>query len=85
VTDIKSIVDELINSACALEKTVVQLREENAALKDKNSNRKKLSSPEVARIRLLHQTGDWTQAAIADAFDINPATVSRIVRGQYWS
>lgn len=46
------------------------------------SNRKKLSPGDVREIRTRHRKGE-TQSSIADAFSINPATVSRIVRGDY--
>ncbi|HVV11617.1 hypothetical protein [Amycolatopsis sp.] len=48
------------------------------------TNQKRLTQREAGRIRELHATGEWTQKALAEAFDINPATVSRIVRGIYW-
>lgn len=47
------------------------------------SNQKKLTKREVARIRELKRNG-FTQKQIADIFDCNPATVSRIIRGIYW-
>lgn len=47
------------------------------------TNAKKLTKREVARIRELKRNG-FTQKAIADIFDCHPATISRIVRGQYW-
>jgi DNA-binding NarL/FixJ family response regulator len=59
-----------------------RLRQENSRLKSKSTNRKKLSQREVNSIRELHRNG-WSQKAIADSYDINPATVSRIVRGIY--
>ncbi|MDP7733686.1 DNA-binding protein [Mycobacterium paragordonae] len=47
-----------------------------------NTNRKKLTAREVHSIRELRRSG-FNQASIAQIYDINPATVSRIVRGQY--
>lgn len=47
------------------------------------SNRKKLSPGDVREIRTRHRRGE-TQSSIADDFSINPATVSRIVRGEYY-
>lgn len=47
-----------------------------------SSNRKKLTPGEVRDIRSRYRRGE-TQASIADDFSINPATVSRIVRGDY--
>jgi ribosome-binding protein aMBF1 (putative translation factor) len=49
----------------------------------RNDNRKKLSKSEVDRMRRLYEHANWSQAALADAFDVNPATVSRTVRGIY--
>lgn len=45
-------------------------------------NRKKLTAKEVGTIRELKRSGE-SNRSIADVFDINPATVSRIVRGLY--
>ena len=46
-------------------------------------NRHKLTTREVSMIRDLKRSGA-TNREIADAYDINPATVSRIVRGIYY-
>lgn len=46
------------------------------------SNEKKLSAADVREIRKLYRKGE-TQVDISYLFDINPATVSRIVRGEY--
>jgi DNA invertase Pin-like site-specific DNA recombinase len=59
------------------------LAAENAILKDKHSNRKKLSEREVQRIRQFHDDG-WTNTEIAEVFDVNRSTVYRILAGQYW-
>ena len=45
-------------------------------------NRPKLSTRDVSNIKDLKRSG-YTQADIAEIYDINPATVSRIVRGAY--
>ena len=47
------------------------------------TNRKKLSASEVRTLRMMHRSGS-TQAALAERFNVNPATVSRIVRGIYF-
>lgn len=47
------------------------------------TNRKKLSASEVRTLRMMHRSGS-TQAELAERFSINPATVSRIVRGIYF-
>lgn len=46
-------------------------------------NAKKLTRFEVREIRQLWSTSGLTQRAIAEMYDVNPATVSRIVRRQY--
>lgn len=48
----------------------------------RNSNRKKLSDAEVRAIRAAAR-GGAPNSQIAEAYDLNPATVSRIVRGLY--
>lgn len=48
-----------------------------------HSNRKKLSDIDVRSIRLACRQGS-SQAEVAELFGINPATVSRIVRGIYY-
>lgn len=47
------------------------------------TNRKKLNASEVRTLRMMHRAGS-TQAELADRFSVNPATVSRIVRGIYF-
>jgi DNA-binding MarR family transcriptional regulator len=47
------------------------------------NNQKKLTDREVKEIRNLARTSDLTQREIADCYAVNPATVSRIVRGVY--
>lgn len=51
-------------------------------LRAKLNNRRKLTAADVAHIRDQWGEGQ-TQRSIASAWDINPATVSRIVRGLY--
>lgn len=45
-------------------------------------NAKKLTKREVREIRDYHRSG-VPQATIAGMYDVNPATISRIVRGHY--
>lgn len=45
-------------------------------------NRKKLQAWEVQDIRGMYRAG-FKQSEIADSYDVNRATISRIVRGQY--
>ncbi len=59
------------------------LRQELHTLQSHAGNRKKLSDREVKEIRNLSRATDLTQREIADCYDINPATVSRILRGVY--
>lgn len=47
------------------------------------SNRKKLDRYQVSDIRALHFTG-IKNAELAKMFKVNPATISRIVRGLYY-
>lgn len=65
-----------------LEALNAELRAENELLKAKLDNTKKLSDRDVALMRRMHRDG-YKQHELADAFDVNPATVSRTVRGIY--
>jgi CRP-like cAMP-binding protein len=47
------------------------------------SNEKKLTDSDVRRIRTEHKTGRFSQSEIASWYDLNRATVSRIVRNKY--
>lgn len=49
----------------------------------KRPNAKKLTRREVAEIREMNRAG-FSQATIAEVYDLNPATVSRIIRGIYY-
>lgn len=46
------------------------------------NNNRKLTEREVREIR-EHSRMGWKNADLARAFDVNPATISRIIRGQY--
>lgn len=48
----------------------------------RSMNRKKLTDSEVRTLRMKHRAGA-TQLELAKEFGINPATVSRIVRGLF--
>lgn len=61
----------------------VQVPVEVPAKGPERPNRKKLTPREVQNIRELHRSGT-NQRALAEIYDVNPATVSRIVRGQYY-
>jgi DNA-binding MarR family transcriptional regulator len=51
---------------------------------DGPTNQKKLTTREVTQIRDLWRSTANTQRDIAEIYDVNPSTVSRIIRGQYW-
>lgn len=69
----------------ALVKERDELRARIAELTDSEpENRKKLSEREVKEIRNLARASHMTQREIAECYDVNPGTVSRIVRGVYW-
>jgi DNA-binding MarR family transcriptional regulator len=75
---------ELVDAASAVERAVTDLYVKLAAVVvEPRANAKKLTLGEVSRIRGLWRTLSMSQRAIADAFDVNPATISRTVRGVY--
>ncbi|WP_100460540.1 helix-turn-helix domain-containing protein [Mycobacteroides abscessus] len=45
-------------------------------------NRRKLTGSDVRAIRDMYRKG-WKQKDLAESFDVNRATISRIVRRQY--
>lgn len=67
-----------------IEEYVESLEEQVRSLTRKTDNRKKLDQRDAERIRELYTKGNWSQADLADAFDVNPATISRIVRRIYY-
>lgn len=77
-------------TAVAVVKAIDDLLAENTRLKAqisagataKPNNRKKLGKQEVKSIRDLKRIG-CSNKEIADVFDVNPGTISRIVRGIY--
>lgn len=75
--------NDLAKSFEAVQAQIRALIEENQELRRKTNNRKKLAPSDVRRIRSLYADSGWTQRELAEAFDVNPATVSRIVRGIY--
>lgn len=76
-------VSMMLGSAQYLQQEVNRLRAENAKL-TKGNNRKKLTAGEVARMRDMHRTGNYTITELAEIFDVHHATVGRTVRGVYW-
>jgi DNA-binding NarL/FixJ family response regulator len=70
-------VNALIERNHALEARVKQLESQVP------DNRPKLTREDVSKIHELKRAG-YKQSEIAEIFDVNPATVSRIVRGLYY-
>src|SRR5690606_16535271 len=64
---------------------VRDLEAENKELRRKTDNSKKLDARDVQKIRQLYESGNWKQNELADAFNVNDATISRIVRGIYYA
>lgn len=64
---------------------VRDLEAENKELRRKTDNSKKLDARDVQKIRQLYASGNWKQKELADAFNVNDATISRIVRGIYYA
>ena len=73
-------------------KTIEDLQKENRYLKavikklesKAADNRRKLTDREVKDIRQAHSKG-MKQKDLADNYGVNPATISRLVRGVYHS
>lgn len=74
---------KVLNEIDTLIKERDELRNQLAQLQQPG-NHKKLSDREVKEIRNLARVSSMTQKEIADCYDVNPGTVSRIVRGIYW-
>lgn len=70
-------IDALVSERDALAATVEWYAEQA-----RNGNRRRLSDSDVKHIRELHRKG-FTQTEIASIYDVNKATVSRIVRHIY--
>lgn len=68
--------DALVRERDALRLRVAQLES------DRLDNRPKLGRGEVERIREMRRAG-YKVCEIADSFDVNKSTVSRILRGEY--
>jgi DNA-binding XRE family transcriptional regulator len=67
-----------------IEVYVESLEDEIKLLRAKTDNRKKLDHRDAQRIRRLYNTRDVTQQDLAEMFDVNDATISRIIRGKYY-
>ena len=77
------IVDQIVNE---IDETLCENRTLKARVAELESkpldNRRKLSDYEVKDIRAAYR-GGMSQKDLAHAYGVNPATVSRIVRGIY--
>lgn len=71
-----------VNSPMTIADSILELLDDND-LMIVGSNEKKLVPAQVRAIRSKHKLGD-SQAELADYYGVNPATISRIVRGEYW-
>ena len=80
--DADKAVNTLLQTAADLADEVRRLRQENQRLR--SANRKTLTSKDVRDIRDLYRRGAFNQRRLSEMFDVNPSTISRIVRGHYW-
>lgn len=78
IGDLIAQLHEVKTYAAGLEDAVTEL-------KGKTDNRKKLRPFEVSQMRRLYAKGSGgvTQRELAELYQVNPATVSRTVRGIY--
>ncbi|WP_280485411.1 hypothetical protein [Nocardia cyriacigeorgica] len=76
-------VTELQDQIEAKDSYIASLEAQIAELKAKSDNRKKLSPRDVQLIRRFGNTTGMPHREIADAFEVNRATVSRILNGTY--
>lgn len=74
VLKLRQLADELAAKAAELE-----TRRSEAP-----SNRKVLTRRDVERIRTLHRAHKWRNKDLAEAFDVNKSTITRILNGVYW-
>jgi hypothetical protein len=84
--------EPVLVSPSAIAKAINDLLDENERLRkqiaagstsSQRSNKKKLTKRDVGLMKDLKRLGS-SNVELAAAFDVNRATVSRIVRGQYW-
>ena len=78
------LIEEVIEDNLRLKDEIKALKAEIASYPPyaKQDNRPKLTKAEVENIRALSRSG-YSRRKIAAIYDVNPTTVSRIVRGQY--
>lgn len=77
-----ALISQLSEYISGLESEVADLRDKANTTGIKRANRKKLDRFAAADIRQMYRTG-VSQRALSDIYDVNPATISRIVRGIY--
>lgn len=89
ITNLQYALAEMAGKAQSLEQLNKMLVERNTALSvevqripSRVDNSPKLAPSDVRRMRQEHRRG-LSQRELADVYDVNPATVSRIVRGKY--
>ncbi|AVP42080.1 HTH DNA binding protein [Mycobacterium phage Naca] len=81
MADVREVAD-LLNRLSTIVRELVSENSQLKAAVEGKSNRPKLTDNEVASIRELYRAG-LSQKAIAEVYDVNPATISRLVRGIY--
>lgn len=63
----------------------VEAAEHAESARNERPNARKLTPSEVRQLRQEHASGLMNQRELAETYELNPATVSRIVRGIYHS
>lgn len=69
--------------AAALRQLADEAERTVAAVPAERPNARKLTPSEVRQLRTEYRRGAMNQRELASTYDLNPATVSRIVRGVY--
>ncbi|MGW0245104.1 hypothetical protein ACWDYH_00540 [Nocardia goodfellowii] len=75
--------EELVVMVEAQAAHISNLEAELSELRRKTDNRKKLTPRDVGLIRRLGRTSGCTHQELADSFEVNRATISRILNGVY--
>ncbi|ATL72368.1 hypothetical protein CRH09_35765 [Nocardia terpenica] len=84
VIPIKSFADSRTAAVLARKDAeIAALKRENEILKAKTDNRKKLSPWDVQLIRRFWSTAGLTHQDLAEMFEVNRSTISRILNGTY--
>ncbi|AEK32661.1 helix-turn-helix DNA binding protein [Mycobacterium phage Bonamassa] len=81
MADVREVAD-LLNRLNVIVRELVSENSQLKAAAAGKGNRPKLTDSEVSSVRELYRAG-LSQRQIAEAYDVNPATISRIVRGIY--